>query len=99
VSDLNKFETLRYPDMRGGILERGMTGLYGFRRGEGEIRLSGSPPPSYELHLTEIDQLFGAIWLATNINPEFFTSKLSDDARTCLIRENKALPFGTGAND
>jgi hypothetical protein len=72
-----------------------MTGHYAFRRGEGGLQILGeSPPPAYELYLTEVDELIGAIWLSTTINPDFFTAGLTKDAKTYLERENLAAPFG-----
>lgn len=96
VSDLNKFETLRYPEKSGGLLKKGMTGHYTFRRGGcGPQFFAGPPPPPYELYLEEIDELFGTIWLATGFNAKVFTSALkTEDARVHLTKHNKAAPFG-----
>jgi len=92
IRELHRFESIRYPDR---ILAHGMTSLMGFKREAGMgIETVGKEPPQYDLYLEEIDQVFGAIFLATKLNPDFFTSMLSREAKTYLTRENAAVPFG-----
>jgi HEPN domain len=92
IADLHKFEGIRYPD---SILKRGMSSTMGYKRGtSGQFVTPGRQPPRYECYLDEIDEVFGTIFLATNLNPDFFRAMLNKEAQAYLGRENAAPPFG-----
>jgi HEPN domain-containing protein len=93
IADLHKFHGLRYPD---SILKRGMLSAFNFNRETGGRLVTPLEVPEYELNLNEVDELFGAIFIATNLNPKFFTTRLNSEAKAYLTRENAAAPFGSG---
>ena len=90
VTSLHAFEELRYPDsmiLHGAKMIMGVTG---------QPVLAGSAQiiatPSYELYLSEVDPLVGAIFDAASVNPAFFTDRLQPCAREYL-RDTNANPW------
>lgn len=86
VASLHAFEELRYPD---SIIERGARMVVGV---SGPSILATPeqiiPTPSYELYLSDVDPLVGAIFGAASVNPAFFTAGLSNHAREFLKDSN-----------
>ena len=89
ISDLDKFESIRYPDQ---ILAQGMIGLINVKKqhGSAESTVPKRPEPVYEIVVQEIDSLVKVIFQKSSINPEFFTNRLKLEAKTYLNKENKA---------
>jgi HEPN domain-containing protein len=81
IAGLHKFERIRYPD---SILERGMSSLIGFKREAYQVMMRGRQVPRYECYIDEIDEVFGTIFLATGLNPQFFTPRLNREAQVYL---------------
>ncbi len=91
ISELDKFESIRYPDQ---ILSHGMQVLVSWK--EPCSTLNGSTPkrppePAYEIFVEQVDSLVEAIFRSSSVNPSFFTDSLNSDAKTYLNKENEAL--------
>ena len=90
IDSLHAFEELRYPD---SIISRGAQMMMGVT---GTPTLAGSaqiiPTPSYELYLSEVDPLVGAVFEAASINPAFFIARLQSGAQKYL-RDTNANPW------
>jgi hypothetical protein len=86
VASLHAFEELRYPD---SIISRGARMIVGV---SGQPALSASdqiiPTPSYELYLSDVDPLVGAIFEVASVNPAFFMAGLRGQAREYLRDAN-----------
>ena len=86
IDSLQAFEELRYPDSiisRGARMSMGVTGP--------PILVESAqiiPTPSYELYLSEVDPLVGAVFEAASINPAFFMAGLRPDAQKYLHDTN-----------
>jgi hypothetical protein len=86
VTSLHAFEELRYPDsiiLRGAQMTMGVTGQSILARSAQII-----PTPSYELYLSEVDPLVGAIFEMASVTPAFFTAGLLPHAREYLRDRN-----------
>ena len=90
IDSLHAFEELRYPD---SIVSRGAQMMMGVT---GTPTLAGAaqiiPTPSYELYLSQVDPLVGAVFEAASINPAFFMARLRPDAQKYL-RDANANPW------
>jgi len=88
ISELDKFESIRYPDQ---ILARGMIGLISVKREHGSVEstVPKRSEPAYEIVVEEIDSLVKVIFQKSSINPEFFTNRLKLEAKTYLNKENE----------
>ena len=89
VSDLDQFETIRYPEH---VEQHGMfASIAPIRRDQdakGPIRLP-SPVPRYKLYLPEIDELLDAVFVGAGVNPAFFKGEVfRSEARDFLARDN-----------
>ena len=84
ISDINKFERIRYPEE---ILRLGMSLITGFVR---NITQKSGQEPSYDLALDEVDALAKLIFQIENKNPGFFTNRLNVHGRQYLEHENKS---------
>jgi hypothetical protein len=89
ISDINKFERIRYPEE---MLRLGMLAEIGF------VRNTFVPPPGanwptgarYQLALDEVDELVKLIFQIEGINPPFYTNPLHADAKRSLNYQNKS---------
>jgi hypothetical protein len=91
ISDINKFERIRYPEE---IFRLGMLAEIGFVRNTFPQPLGTKRPPGarYQMALDEVDALVQLIFQIEDINPSFFM--LGDDAKRYLNYQNKfPLPF------
>ena len=91
ISQLEKFERIRYPD---DITDRGLIGA---------IAISGSAPiaervtpisaglPRYSLIVNNVDDLVRAIFEATSRNPSFFFTGMSTDGKAFLYKDNTSF--------
>jgi hypothetical protein len=89
VSELDQFETIRYPEH---VEQHGMlASIAPIRRDQdakGPTRLP-SPVPRYKLYLPEIDELLDAVFVGAGVNPAFFEGELlKSEARDFLARDN-----------
>jgi hypothetical protein len=89
VSELDKFETIRYPEH---VEEHGMLAMIApIRRDQdvaGGTRLP-APVPRYRLYLPEIDALLDAIFVGAQVNPAFFKGEaFKSEAKDYLARDN-----------
>lgn len=90
VTSLHAFEELRYPDsiiFRGAQMTMGVTGQPILGRSAQII-----PTPSYELYLSEVDPLVGAIFETASVSPPFFTAGLRPHAQQYL-RDTNSNPW------
>jgi hypothetical protein len=91
VGELNKLETIRYPDE---LLAKGATMMFDVIRWEGAesaLSQSGSKSqPHYRLCLEEIDELVGEIFRIASRNPEAYLKSmlLKKEAKDYLGRDN-----------
>lgn len=89
VSELDHFETIRYPEH---VEQHGMLSLIApIPRNQdvkGRSRLP-SPVPRYKLYLPEIDELLDAVFIGASVNPAFFKGEVfKSEARDFLGRDN-----------
>ncbi len=85
ITDLDKFEGIRYPER---IIRLGMTLEAGFVRNPAPVQHAGMP--RYEIVLEELDELVQVIFKLANLNPAFFTNMLHrEDGRRYLNDQNK----------
>jgi hypothetical protein len=91
ISDLNKFEDIRYPDR---ILRDGLSlSISPTQQTKvASLNASGSQVPSYYLTWEEIDKLVKTIFEESSINPQFFIATYRDSARQFLLLNN-AFPI------
>jgi len=91
ISDLNKFEEIRYPD---SIVMNGLSLSISPTQQTKAVSLNSSGPqvPAYYLTWDEIDKLVKTIFQQSSINPKFFTSTYRDSARQYLLLNN-AFPI------
>jgi hypothetical protein len=80
VTNLDKFERLRYPD---DVLQHGAEIVIG-----GFVGSSSAGRPRYELDPPEIDALVADIFQICSKNPTFFTGKLNAYGKDALTRGN-----------
>jgi hypothetical protein len=91
IEELNKFESIRYPD---ALLAKGATMMFDVIRWDGAesaLSQSGSTSqPHYRLCLEEIDELVGEIFRIASRNPEAYlrTMLMKKDAQNYLRRDN-----------
>src|SRR5260370_15361872 len=78
ISDINKFERIRYPEE---ILRLGMSLITGFVR---NITQKSGQEPSYDLALDEVDALGKLIFQIEDKNTGFFTKRLNVHVRPDL---------------
>jgi hypothetical protein len=87
ISDINKFERIRYPEE---MLRLGMLAEIG------PVRNTFPPPPGakwptgerYQLTLDEVDELVKLIFQIERINPPFYIGPLHEDAKRYLNHRN-----------
>jgi HEPN domain-containing protein len=80
ISDINKFERIRYPEE---MLRLGMLAEIG------PVRNTFAPPPGakrpkgerYQLALDEVDELVKLIFQIERLNPQFYIGPLHEDAK------------------
>jgi hypothetical protein len=88
VSELNKFEEIRYPDE---LLAHGaLMNFEVIRAGAATGPASGAPVPQYKLCLEDLDELVAEIFKIAGRNPDAFlrTEMMKGDAETYLKRAN-----------
>jgi hypothetical protein len=87
VSELHRFEELRYPD---SVMAKGaMMQLALFREHVGVSSSGSTSVPSYLLVLEDVDELESCIFAAMDVNPKFFFGPLSPRAREHLFIHNR----------
>ncbi|HVO66243.1 MAG TPA: hypothetical protein VMT12_07160 [Syntrophales bacterium] len=89
ISELDKFESIRYPDQ---ILSQGMIGLINVKKQHGSAA-SVAPKrlePKYEIVIEEIDSLVKVIFQKSSINPEFFINSLKPEVKSYLNKDNES---------
>jgi hypothetical protein len=89
VSELDHFETIRYPDHfeQYGILVS-IASIRRDQEAKGPTRLP-SPVPRYRLFLPEVDELLDAVFVCTSVNPAFFKGEVfKTEAQEFLARDN-----------
>lgn len=82
ITDLNKFEDLRYPDK---LITQGASVTIGIRSGQDPV-VSG-PGPNYRFNLEDVDELWAAVFQKV-ANTAAFLQDLPPAARTALDAEN-----------
>jgi len=89
ILELDKFESIRYPER---ILSNGMIALISLKRQPHACGSSKSkrPEPVYEIVVEEIDHLVEMIFQKASVNPKFFTNSLNSQAKAYLSKENEA---------
>jgi HEPN domain-containing protein len=88
ISDINKFERIRYPEeiRRLGMLTEIGPVRNTFPQPPGAKRLRAA---RYQLAFDEVDELVKLIFQIEGINPPFFTSSLDAGAKRYLNHQNK----------
>lgn len=87
ISELDKFESIRYPDL---ILSHGMIARISLKK-QYSTPNSGTPErpePAYEIVVEEIDSLVKVIFQKSSVNPLYFTNSFNSEATTYLNKEN-----------
>lgn len=85
ISELNKYEELRYPDV---MLDKGMLSGFELKRGHAtHVGGSAATPPRYTLCLEDVDELMSLVF-KEHVNPSFFTGGLKKEAKRFLSEEN-----------
>jgi hypothetical protein len=89
IAELNKFESIRYPDQ---ILTEGMRLSVEIEKPDSLTTspIQTRPAPAFNLVVEEMNQLVMAIFQKASINPAFFTSRLNSEAVIYLERANTA---------
>lgn len=89
VSELDQFETIRYPDH---VEQHGMFVTIAPIRPDQDVKTRTklpSPVPRYRLYLPEVDALLDAIFAGAGINLAFFASEVcTREATEFLARDN-----------
>ena len=91
VADLDKFESIRYPDQ---ILSLGMQSFISIKHRHADLDGSQArQEPKYQVVVKEIDELVSVIFVKASVNPRFFMDSLRDAAKEYLAKDN-GFPFG-----
>lgn len=85
VSDLNKYEDIRYPD---DIIAKGLICSIGF--GQPSVTPQRQEP-QYHLDVEPIDSLARALFHHASLNPKFFVMNLAPSEREYFFKENVAF--------
>ena len=89
ISELEKFEHLRYPD---AVVTEGMQTLFAIRKRDFAPLPSG-PQPAYHLVLEDVDIIAKAIADTSNVNFEAYAAPVTDIARQFLLLHNEHSVF------
>ncbi len=84
VSNLHRFETIRYPDL---IIAKGLICSIGFGA-TAESVASERPEPQYYLDVEAIDSLARALFKHASFNPTAFAMSLASTGREYLFKMN-----------
>ncbi len=90
ISELDKFETIRYPDrvlVEGMRVSVNIERLHPQQSGSEPVR----PEPVFQLIVEDIDRLIAVIFEKATVNPRFYWNQLNTHATSYLNRVNKAL--------
>jgi len=89
IATLDRFETLRYPD---AILNEGAEIIVMWEPGHSSSTYAPeiTPPPRYQIVVTEIDRLVARIFEVSSRNPAFFTGWMNEYAQGAITRDNPA---------
>ena len=86
IDELEKFETIRYPDE---ILRRGAVIGLGFGRGKPvSSTTSGRTVPEYQIGVGDVDAFFARLFPLCGINPTAYLSYLPRLGRQVLTEGN-----------
>jgi hypothetical protein len=89
VSELDQFETTRYPEH---VEQHGMLASIAPIRRDQDVKWPArlpSPVPRYKLYLPEIDELLDAVFVGAGVNPAFFKGEVfKSEAGDFLARDN-----------
>jgi len=89
VSELDQFETIRYPEH---VEQHGMfVAIAPIRRDQDakRPRRLPSPVPRYRLYFPEVDELLDAVFVGADVNPTFFKGEaFKNEAQEFLARDN-----------
>lgn len=87
ISELQRFERLRYPDT---VVREGMDAAFTIFRGQqAEITGPNGPLRPYSLVLEDVDALVKSIFRDAGVNPRFHLQHLRDDAKAILSKHNR----------
>ena len=87
ITELEKFETIRYPDE---LINRGAAISFGFGRGAPARHLAiGRTEPGYQIGFGDVDAFFARCFSLFSLNPKFFFSFLSSKGRAVLVEGNE----------
>jgi hypothetical protein len=87
IEELDRFESLRYPD---AVIARGAAIRFGWDKAPPMPTMS---VPTYDLVMEDVDELFHASFVFTGKNAEFFLAMLNKEARAAL-RDRNRYPIG-----
>ena len=89
VATLDRIERIRYPD---ATIEEGAEIIIQWEPGPASSTYAPeiTPPPRYQIVVTEIDWLVARIFEVCSRNPAFFTGSMNDYAREAIMRDNPA---------
>lgn len=86
ITEMHRFERLRYPDT---AIREGMEATLAiFRDRRVETSGPGDPLPQYSLVLEDFDALAKLIFERASVNPQFHLQRLRPEAREFLARHN-----------
>lgn len=88
ISDLDKFESIRYPER---TLSEGMRVSISFKKPQSKLASSPQSVPIYELVVDEMDKLVRIIFGKSSVNPDFFTISLSKEGKKYFQWDNQAF--------
>jgi hypothetical protein len=87
VTDLDKFESIRYPDR---IVSLGMRSFISITHRHADLDESQArPEPKYQVVVKEIDELVSVIFEKASVNPRFYTDSLPAAAQEYLAKDNE----------
>lgn len=89
IATLDRFETIRYPD---ATIKEGAEIIVMWDPDPISSTYAPdiTPPPRYQIIVTEIDRLVARIFEVSSRNPAFFTGGVNDYAREAITRDNPA---------
>ena len=88
ITDLARFEDIRYPDtiLKMGALIR--IDYNSARTPPPQLSTPPQPEPEYKVDFYEMDRLIGTIFKVSKLNPLFFTTGLKPEVQEMLARGN-----------
>jgi hypothetical protein len=85
IAELDKFETIRYPD---NLLSKGASIGFGFSRGRVMNATTIPPVPEYQMGIGDVDAFFARVIQLCHMNPKAFFGFLTEHGREMLTKNN-----------